>query len=498
MQTRGVASDERYDSRTTRSPHLHAPLGALQAAGATALPRRAIRICIVCSEFLGPFRNGGIGTAYTKLGEILSDGGHEVTFLYSHGRYSSTEPIEHWIEFYRQRGIQFVPVPESPVAISFLTDEIARSYRAYLWLKEHDGFDVVHFPDCEGPGYYTGLARREGLAFQNTITVVGLHGSSPWARFANQQLPHWEKDLERDFIERRSGELADIVWSPGHYMLDWVRQNGWDLRRERHVQPYVVSPLQDQSTGHFCTRPIRELVFFGRQETRKGLFVFLDAIDRLAAMRPREIFEGLVVTILGGRLPIEGHEGEQVVRARSQAWPFPTRVVTDHDREQAVEYLQGEGRLAVIPSIVENYPNTVLECLGFRVPFLASRVGGIPEQIHRDDVERVCFEPDPRSLAERLERAIREGHAPARLAFDPEQNSRDWVRWHEQIVEERRSAVETCEVGDDGSGASEATVSVCIAHYNRPHFLRQALDSDSRPGRKAIGSHCRRRRQPRD
>jgi GT2 family glycosyltransferase/glycosyltransferase involved in cell wall biosynthesis len=447
-------------------------------------PRRPLRICLASSEFLGPLCNLGIGTAYTNLGEVLSQAGHDVTCLYTRGRHSHTEPIEHWVRVYRRRGIRFIPLPEGPLLITSNTPLLAVPYRVYLWLREHDGFDVVHFPDYGGLGYYSVLAQRQGLVLRQTTTVVGFHGSSKWTRLANRWISSSEWDLEADFLERRSAELADVVWSPGRYMLDWARQQGYDLRRGTHVQPYVV-PIPQGSPGvhpgsprlHPVTGPIREIVFFGRQEVRKGLFVFLDAIDRLADESHPSYLDGLTVTILGKSIGIDGQDAEQIVRARSRSWPFPIRVLSDRDHDQAIEYLRGPGRLAVIPSLVENYPNTVLECLGSGIPFLASRVGSIPEQVHAADLERVCFEPDARSLAQRLRRALREGQAPARLAFDLEENSRAWVRWHERLVRERPAIAARIETDCGAGRRAEPTVSVCISHYNRPHLLRQALDS---------------------
>jgi hypothetical protein len=40
------------------------------------------KICIVSDDFLGPIRNGGIGTACSTLGETLALAGHNVTLLY--------------------------------------------------------------------------------------------------------------------------------------------------------------------------------------------------------------------------------------------------------------------------------------------------------------------------------------------------------------------------------------------------------------------------------
>ncbi len=216
-----------------------------------------------------------------------------------------------------------------------------------------------------------------------------------------------------------------------------------------------------------------ELVFFGRQEVRKGLLLFLAAIDRLAGGPGGPPPDLRRVTILGKPTAIDGWNSERVIAERSWGWPFEVRVLAGCDERQATEYLRGDGRLAVIPSLVENYPNTVLECLAQRVPFLASRVGGIPEQVAAEDLERVCFEPEAGALADRLREALRRGQAPARLAFDAQANSRDWVHWHERL------AAEGVAEGRAPAAAASAgpTISVCMAHYGRPDYLRQALRS---------------------
>jgi O-antigen biosynthesis protein len=437
---------------------------------------RPRRICLVSSEFLGPFRTGGVGTAYTKLGEALCAAGHDVTFLYASGNYSMTEPIEHWVKHYRRRAINFVPLPECPLTLWSHAPEVAIGYRVFLWLREHDGFDIIHFPDYLGLGFHANLARRQGLAFQNCVTIVGLHGSASWCRFANQQIAKSVSDLETDFVERRAAELADIVWSPAGYMFDWVREHGWAVGERCHVQPYVVPVSESSDSESDAPQPIDELVFFGRLETRKGLNLFLDAIDEIAAAEDHSRFQAPAITFLGKPDTVHGRNSLHVIAERSAHWPFRTRVLADRDCEQAIDYLRVRGRMAVIPSLVENYPNTVLECLAWGVPFIASRVGSIPEQVHGDDVDRVCFEPSAHALADKLRLALRRGHSPAELAFDPQENTREWVRWHESI---------TVNAADPDAAASESgcapretpTISVCVVHFNRPRLLRQALDS---------------------
>src|SRR5262249_45360224 len=148
-------------------------------------------------------------------------------------------------------------------------------------------------------------------------------------------------------------------------------------------------------------------------------------------------------------------------------------VLPDRNSKQALDYLRGVGRLAVIPSLMENSASTVLECLLCQVPFLASRVGGTSELIAAEDVDRVCFEPKLEVLVQRLLEALRHGHAPARLSFDPERNNAAWVRWHEELGGSRAPAAPT----KYSLPAGAPTVSACITHRGEPRGLRDAVAS---------------------
>ena len=63
------------------------------------------------------------------------------------------------------------------------------------------------------------------------------------------------------------------------------------------------------------------------------------------------------------------------------------------------------GTLAVMPSLQDNSPNTVYECLEHGIPFIASNVGGVPELIAPEDHARVLFEPTSEGLGEHAQSA---------------------------------------------------------------------------------------------
>ena len=71
------------------------------------------RICIVTSECVGPFKNGGIGTSMTGLAENLAHHGHEVVLLYTRGAYLTQKQVGKWQGVYEAKKIDFHAVRPS-------------------------------------------------------------------------------------------------------------------------------------------------------------------------------------------------------------------------------------------------------------------------------------------------------------------------------------------------------------------------------------------------
>jgi glycosyltransferase involved in cell wall biosynthesis len=197
---------------------------------------RPPRVCLVIDRRFEAAREPEIGPTYLVLADLLRDAGHEVTPLDTGGPGATAGPP---CDAARQRGVRAVrriPLPASPAPLASSSAELAVSYRVYLWLRDHDEFDVIHFPDRGGAGYYAMTARRQGLALARTACVVGLFGCSAWQRLASHDILRNECELERDFIERRSAEMADAVWSPTGAAIAWAEAQGWALPGRAEVR----------------------------------------------------------------------------------------------------------------------------------------------------------------------------------------------------------------------------------------------------------------------
>lgn len=422
-----------------------------------------MRVCIVTADITGPIRNGGIGSAYYSLARLLADAGHDVTVLYTLGAHSEQQRIGHWVRKYRSWNITFVPLP-APAGPELKGGvHVRTAWSVYAWLKDR-AFDVVHFHEWRGIGFYALHARRQGLCLQNAITVVGAHSPSLWHKEGMNELPNGVDDVELDFLERESVAMADVLWSPSRHMVRWMEGHGWQLPTRRFVHQYVMrerAPVTPRSR-----HAIRELCFFGRLETRKGLDLFCAAVNRLVG-------RGVVperITFLGKVATVDGVDSGEYISRHASGWPMPWQVISTLDRGGAMDYLRGEGRLAVLPSRLDNLPYTVLECLGARVPFVASTIGGIPEMVRAEDREGVLFALRPDALADVLAGALQHGLKPARFAVAPERTDRGWLSFHEALMREARRV-------RPHRMRRQPLVSVCITHHERPALLAQALES---------------------
>ncbi len=212
--------------------------------------------------------------------------------------------------------------------------------------------------------------------------AVGLHGPWRWVISANidghDACLTEPEELELDYMERKSVEYADIVYTPSSYLQEFLANQSWVFPSETYMLPYLPGSEVKSVAKNFeqpISKELKEIVFFGRLEARKGITLFCDAMDLLAQQLPN-----IKVSFLGRSVEdLEGLSSQQYIyqRAISGRWPFDWQIVSDKDRKAALEYLKRDGVLAVIPSIIDNAPYTVYECLYTQIPFIASNTPSI-------------------------------------------------------------------------------------------------------------------------
>ena len=175
------------------------------------------------------------------------------------------------------------------------------------------------------------------------------------------------------------------------------------------------------------------------------------------------------VDFLGSVGMHEGLPADQYIRQMGSQWPeTEIQIHANLDSFAAIKHLRRTGGLAVIASLRDNLPYTVIEWILNGLPFIASNAGGIPELAD----PRVLFAPDDRSLAAKLKEFCQ---LPPATEFN-----------HPYCIQTVRAAWEKFAATPFPAAPAPAVVSappkisVCMPYYNHGKYLPAALASLAR------------------
>jgi len=431
----------------------------------------------VTTDFISVIRNGGIGTHFWLMSRLLATRGWKVHVLFC-GAVDDEAAMAAMPERMASEGIAFTWLEDLPAPpwldIPTYGDGVytlvlsQRAMEALERLHAQHRFDIIEFPDWGALGFRAAQAKRSGVAFSDVALAVKLHSPTAWQRRGNLAHRTSPWDLKTEWCERYAFERADLQFSPSQYMVGNTREAGWNVRDDVVVAyPFPGPESRMAAQG----ADLREVAFFGRLERRKGLDIFLDALEELPS--------GVPVLFLGRDTRVDGRSAKQIIRER--LGDRPHRIEDELDRQAALAELRSGDKLAVIASLSETFGFTVAECIANRIPFIAARAGGIPEVVrHPEAQERWLFEPTAACLRAAIEK---------RLGADPRDEAElrrrtaevcDHERWNDEVEGKYSDAIDRHAPASAPILAARSTpdtVTIAVTHYNHPAFLPAALAS---------------------
>jgi O-antigen biosynthesis protein len=387
-------------------------------------------ITIVASELLGRAGTGGAGTADSLLAIALARHGHSVRLLVASGRDIGPLTPE-WERRYELANVAIRVLDRSEnVRPSYLAPPL----EVFQALREEPP-EVAIVNDWRGLGFIALRARQTARALAETAFVVHCHSPGRVLTEFAQKVPDTVERFGEQVAERASIELADAVVSPSEWLLDWLRAHAWPLPESAQVIQYVRESAAFDETPESAPAAgrVSRLAFFGQLREGKGIRIFVEALARLEP----DLLEGIEVLFLGsgrGRWTSDG------IAAALPAAVRQPRFETNLDRDAALLELRKPGTLAVMPSLLDNSPNTVSECIEHGIPFLSTDTGGIPELVAEEDRARILSAPTAPDLAVALAAALASptGVAPARAAREPSESVDAWLEVVESVAPARR------------------------------------------------------------
>ncbi len=406
-------------------------------SGAARNPERCgrpRRIAFLTNEFATEQRDGGgLGSYLDRISRALRDQGHAVELLTLTRRHASGVLDREGIR------VQRVPVrrrrstsallrlsrlhPRLALGEALPRLEEALALGAALARREAETrFDWVQSTNCGLAGLFVRRDRRR----PHLLRLSSLRGLV-WSA---QGKPAGLDLRAIEGLEDRASRRADLVYAPSHFLAERARER---LGREVAVlrPPAFLECEPAKEPG--LRLPARYLLHFGRLGRVKGTDVLLEALPLAWREAPD------LRVVLAGR-PEPGFDLEGWRRAQG---PRAEQALAVGALEKPELYAVLRGALAsVLPSRVDNLPNTAIESLLLGVPVLGTW-GTSLEELVLPGRSGALLPPGDAAALSRALVAVWQGHAawlgagferPALLdALDPEAAARGLLALAEEV-----------------------------------------------------------------
>ena len=330
---------------------------------------------------------GGLANYLHRITGALRDLGHEVHVLV----VSDVEPgsFEHdGIRVHRMRWQHAA----RPVRVLKAGSSHKDAWMSHLVAAELDRlhrqfrFDVIQYPSYRA----LALGRLRGVP---SVVRISSHRRL-WNQAGAGSLDRVAERLELSALRR-----ADAVYAPSRLLAEAVSA---DARIDVSViEPpfHAETPGQDETTAeHLADRPY--LLFYGTLSELKGVGTIARAIGDIL-----ELDSSLRFVFIGKDGGLSGGPAVEVLRAAAGGEADRIVHMPPIPHEQLYPVIRN-ARAVVLPSLVDNLPNTCLESMGLGQIVIGTRGASFDQLITDGESGFLCEPGDASSLYQAVSRAL--------------------------------------------------------------------------------------------
>lgn len=426
------------------------------------------RILFITAGLKGPTPGGGIATCFhsmIKTMGLLSN--VEVDVIYIAHPYYSKGNYETWKDFYKKEcnaNLLHVNINEK----DYGSKEMKRSYAILKFLLENEvKYQSVVFHDFMGLAYYPLLTKRMGLALRDLKIIISAHGNHTLSNFfGKRKIDSWHTKAII-FMERMCLEYADEITSPSYFYKDWLSENlGADVNKIK-VLPNII--YKDGSSSmldvEFKDDSKRLIVFYGRIERLKGIDILIEAIRKF---NTPHVCQNILIA--GVSTKIDGVDAKDYILKGLEGVGCEVQFKFNCQPVEVFNYVNRHNGVCILPTLGENAPCVVVECILHGVRFLASDIPGIKEMVSPKYHHTYLFKTG--SVNELVEKFAETLDVPTDrvLSYDMKQNEMNWVSFLSKNGNQLVSMIDRLHI-------NTPLVSVVIPTADRPELLEDALKS---------------------
>lgn len=449
---------------------------------------------IITTEF-PPFYGGGISTYNLHSALMLKEKGHEVSV------FVNAHDIDNDIERSEYRKINVIRFrPGNQTHYNVLGYHAALSYQfSELILKEINtkgSPDFIETQDYHGIGYYLMLRKKLGEKLLLNIPIILTAHSPSFFYLRYNQYPLYKlPDFWTGEMEKWTLKAADIFFSPSQYLIDKIKTELGDAYTRYHVlrnpfkQLFFTSTITDTSN---VTEG--DIVFLGKLTYQKGPIHLLKFLSELWD----EGFEYSISFIGSDHYfdPKQMSMKEYLIKKfkkyyDDKKFTFEGKLTP----EQLTKRLE-KTHLTVIPSIVDNFPFTVVEALTQGKVLLISNGGGQCEMVEDSISGFVYDHEDVNSFKEKIKQALQCTKEEYRQISLNAKKGIESITNYEKIYQEKMSILEAYKKANQVSDSHfpmirnipksaptqvvpfvKGLLSIVVPYYNTGKYIAETLES---------------------
>ena len=337
-----------------------------------------MKICLVHEEYPLETNFGGIATYQKILAEYFASCGYKVIVI-TRG-CSDSEYFENGVHVYR---IKADNDNNSKASLKEFRRKVAN---LLLCFQNNNEIDIIETPDWGANTVYFEKHRKIPL-------VIRLHTPLKiWLQYNNNDF-----GKGRDLLlkwENKMLKSADLLLSCSSLLKKKMEEN-YNISKKIYVlnNPFnYCSSLFDYDCNN-------NIIYVGSLEERKGVIVFAKALNVLLTKYPK-----LSVYIIGKdttRNSMNISTKEYMLSIINKKLHDRIIFVGQIDRDKIVEYIK-KSKLAVFPSLFDNFPYVVLEAMYFEKYIICSDNMGVSELVGQNEYNSLFKSGSFEDLADKL------------------------------------------------------------------------------------------------
>lgn len=350
-----------------------------------------MKIAFVTSEYVTELSySGGLANYLGRFSVELARQGHTV-----HVFTRSTEKDE-TISFQNVTVHRIVPLWDKRMILDHIDPLIPRSrynfyqdlkaawclYQRWLLVNKSIYFDITQVSNVLAVGLFFRFSPKSSI-------VTRMSSYRPYWDEASGKTITSEIKL-RWLMEKIAVKGVKHTYAPTQFVAQKVKE-GYQLKKVDVIETpfFVEEEILDYSVFNEQVKNIEYIAFFGRMTQMKGVHIFAEAlVQTLSKIKNMHVF------FIGGQSGLAPNGLPMIDYIQTILDKYEDRVhFLDSMRHNKLYPFIMNARFIVLPSIIDNLPNTCLESMGLGKLVIAT-TGSCFEQIIENEVSGFLVEPN--------------------------------------------------------------------------------------------------------